>query len=244
MDPKHSAQDVLRCHICETPVPPLYCEICDIHMCSLCSGEHLLDESKEHKVILFKKRGTLFKCKNHSSKICEIYCEHCDIPICSLCIVSKEHQNHNVEDIMNSLGNKKTVLQKDLHELEKSIYTKYQEIAYSIVVQKTDLNENTQIMTTAIDKHGENLHKEIDIIIEKLKSDLNEMDSKYLALLKKQEDEIAHTISVITESIASLKKLLNCSDDNLVFGYKSKNAQFRRLFPKLTVSLPDRKSVV
>lgn len=106
-----------------------------------------------------------------------MHCEQCDIPICTLCIASKEHQTHNVDDIMNSLVKRKTVLQKILQELEISIFPEYQEIASSISVQRADLNENTQKMTTAIDKHGENLHKEIDIFIEKLKSDLNEIDS-------------------------------------------------------------------
>lgn len=114
MDPRHSAQDVLRCHLCETPVPPLYCQICDIHLCSACGGEHLLDESTEHRVVPFKKRGTTPKCKKHLSKICELYCEQCDIPICSVCVSSKEHHTHNIVNILISLETKKNVLEKDL----------------------------------------------------------------------------------------------------------------------------------
>lgn len=198
MDPRQSAQDVLRCHLCETPVPPLYCNICNIHLCLVCAGGHLLDETTEHKVVPFKTQGMITKCKKHSSKICELYCEHCDIPICSLCIASKEHQTHNVNDIMNGLK-KMTVLQQDLQEWEKSIFPKYQEIASSVSNQKADLIKHSEKMTTAIDKHGENLHKEIDNIIKNLKSGLDETNSKYLALLRKQEDKIAQTISEITQ---------------------------------------------
>ncbi|XP_065929918.1 E3 ubiquitin-protein ligase TRIM71-like [Magallana gigas] len=241
MDPRRSAQDVLRCDLCETPVPPpecICCDICDNYLCSPCVGKHLSDLSKEHKVVPFEKRGSTTKCQKHSSKICDLFCKQCGIPICVKCASSKEHIGHEFIEIVETLENQKEIILNDLQELEKSIYPQYEEIVSIIPIQKAGLNENSKQLTKAIDKHGKDLHREIDTIIKKLKSDLDEMESKYLAVLNKEENQITRTFSEIKQSIADLKKLLNSNDVSLVSAYKSRNAEFRRLPPKHTATLP------
>lgn len=194
MDHELCAQDALRCKLCGVTGVLLYCDLCQEHMCKLCVGEHISDESKDHKVVPFKKRGCTLKCQKHCSKICDLYCEHCDIPICTLCVSAKEHKTHDVVDIMNRLESKKHELEKDLDELEKFIYPTYQKISSTLAAQKADLKEHSQKLTITIDRHGEDLHREIDLKIQFMKSDLEEMNLKYLGVLTNQEDEIQRTI--------------------------------------------------
>lgn len=127
---------------------------------------------------------------------------------------------------------KKKILLNELQELENFIYPKYQEIASYNTNQKTNMNENSKKVTSAINKHGEDLHREIDTAVKKLKSELINKNSIHLDVLNKQEEEIYHTISEISRIIIDLKKQLISNDVIIVSAYRSRNAEFRKLPPK------------
>lgn len=57
MDPRLSAQDILRCDPCGTPVPPSYCIYCHVNLCEACTEDHISDESKVHKVVSIEQRA-------------------------------------------------------------------------------------------------------------------------------------------------------------------------------------------
>ncbi|XP_052684074.1 uncharacterized protein LOC128164322 [Crassostrea angulata] len=82
------------------------------------------------------------------------------------------------------------------------------------------------------------MHREIDNIIYKMKSEIFELEEKYLNILQKQEDEITHNISEITQKIDKLRKLLDSNDICLVSNYKSRHFEFIKLPPLLNISLP------
>lgn len=241
MDPEYNLQDVVRCHLCDTPDPKLHCEICRIKLCKACAGEHLLDESKEHKVLPIRKgKSTLKspKCLKHPTKQFELYCKQCDVPMCVHCASSREHRGHKIINIFENYPNKREVLQKDLQEFENYIYPKYEDTATDIKNHIADLKRNTQKLVNSLHLQGEDLHREIDIIVKKQTSYVDKMESKYLANLKKQENEIINSISEIEFIIDHLKKILESNDVHSAFEYKSRNDEFRRLPPISKEFLP------
>nr|XP_022327028.1 uncharacterized protein LOC111126577 [Crassostrea virginica] len=237
-DPMYSLQDVIRCDLCETPVPPKHCDICHIHLCEACVGEHLSDESKDHYIVPFKLRGITPKCTKHSTEVCTQLCTTCNIPVCPLCVASSEHKQHKKQDILTLFETKRKLMQKDLQDWEKSIYPRYQEAATNITVQRAGVNKHSQKLTTALDKQGEALHTEIDTIIQGMKSDIDDMDAQHIAAIDQQEVAINRTIPEITQAILDLKRLLDTSDVCLVSEYTSRTEEFRSLPAQFQVTLP------
>nr|XP_022300258.1 E3 ubiquitin-protein ligase arc-1-like [Crassostrea virginica] len=237
-DPMYSLQDVIRCDLCETPVPPKHCDICHIHLCEACVEKHLSDESEDHYIVSFKQRGSIPKCQYHSTKLCIIYCKDCNVFICTLCSSWGEHVEHKKEKIREAMAEKKELIRKDLQEFEKSIYPKYQEAATNIPVQRSDVNKRSQKLTTALDKQGEALHTEIDTIIQGMKSEINDMDAQHKAAIDQHEIAINKTSTEITQVILDLKRLLDTSDIRLVSEYTSRTEEFRSLPFQFQVTLP------
>lgn len=130
------------------------------------------------------------------------------------------------------------VIERDIEEFKTFIFPEYQKISCDISAQSTAVLKNSKRLLTALDKQGEIWHEEIETIIQKLKSYLGEFDSKHLALLKRQQDKITDTVSEITEYIINLKDSLISNDISTVSTYKSRNEEFKRLPPRLTISLP------
>lgn len=65
-----------------------------------------------------------------------------------------------------------------MKELEISFLPRYQDIVYNIPVQKADVYRNSQELTTAINKRGDDWHKEINTIIGRKKSEIMEIEKK------------------------------------------------------------------
>ncbi|XP_062596451.1 uncharacterized protein LOC134257896 [Saccostrea cucullata] len=243
MDPLDRAQVLLLCDVCQTAALQSHCELCQINLCKACVGEHLSDSSKRHKVVPYKHRTTTPnlnypKCPNHTEKHCELYCEKCDIPVCSTCISSGKHHGHEFKDILQKPNFMKEIFKTDLKELERRILPTYEEISSYLYSEKVKLEKHYGKLTSAVTKQGEDWHREINIIVNKQKSEIDEMKTKHLAAVNKQEKEIKQITSEVKQSIFDLKKLLDSNDVSLTSGYKSRNAEFRSLPPKVNVSLP------
>ncbi|XP_062573468.1 LOW QUALITY PROTEIN: uncharacterized protein LOC134235351 [Saccostrea cucullata] len=242
MDPRTSAQDVMRCDLCETAVVQMHCDTCLVNLCTACVGKHMTsDESKDHKIVKFQARKStpLYPaCTSHSKDLSTMYCNQCDIPVCPKCIASGKHQGHKVSEILEVVNERKNKFVKERNELNDTIYPTYQDIASDVQNRMSQLEKEYGDLSTAITKHGEDWHREIDKLVKKLKAEVDEMKNTQLQTLQKHLDEINKTMSDIKDEIDSVEMSTDTNDLSKLLGVTSNADRYKNLPHKLAPSLP------
>ncbi|XP_052677692.1 uncharacterized protein LOC128158773 [Crassostrea angulata] len=242
MDPLSSAQDIPRCDLCETANVHSYCDFCHVNLCKPCIGDHISDGYDKHKIVPFnERRSTLIypMCKIHPHKNCDFQCEDCgNIFVCSSCTASKQHKGHNFVEVTEVFKTKKDDIKKDKQEFENHISPTYEEISRDLENQLANLDGGYEKLTTTMSKQGEQWHREIDIIINKIKSEISEIKEKHRDILQKHLNEIKQIQSLIKETLHTIRKIEKSTEVSSTIEYSSKIREFRKLPPKVQVSLP------
>ncbi|XP_056005256.1 uncharacterized protein LOC125659661 [Ostrea edulis] len=241
MDPLHSAQDAVRCDLCETAIVQMYCDLCHVNLCIACLGKHVADDYDKHKVVPFHTRkSTLIypKCSTHQTENCKLQCKECDVFVCLLCAAEDKHKGHTFSILSEIYNKRKADITKDSEEIINIISPTYEEMAIDLETQITNLDREYVKFTTVVTKHGEEWHKEVDNVINKVENEIEEMKIKHLGILKKHLDEIKQIRSLIEQSLITLKKMEESNEVSVTMEYRSENKEFRKLPPKVRVSLP------
>ncbi|XP_052677676.1 uncharacterized protein LOC128158757 [Crassostrea angulata] len=242
MDPHSSAQDVPRCDLCETAIVHSYCDFCHFNLCKPCIGDHISDGYQKHIIVPFKeRRSTLIypTCETHPQKNCEFQCEDCgNIFVCSSCTASKQHKGHNFVEVTEVYKTKKEVIKRDTKDLKNQISPKYEEIARDLENQLANLDRGYEKLTTTMSKQGEQWHREIDIVINKMKTELSEIKEKHRDILQKHLNEIKQIQSLIKETLQTIGKIEKSTEVSSTIEYSSKIREFSKLPPKVKVTLP------
>ena len=89
-----------------------------------------------------------------------------------------------------------------------------------------------------MNRQGEAMRKEINSLIQRKQSEIEEMDEQHLDAITKQEDVINKVLHEIKQVILDLQKLLDSDDVCLVSEYTSRNEEFRSLPAQFEVTLP------
>lgn len=234
-----SLQDVVRCHLCERPLPNKHCLNCGVSLCESCVKEHCSQKGSEHKVVPFESRVFAQKCSKHLKNLCEQYCENCSTFVCSVCISSEKHNQHKLHTVSGIVMRRRKEIYFDLQELVKSIYPTYQKTLLNISNFMTVLKKKSDNLKKGLSEQREVWFKEINIIFHNLLSDINCTDDKNRRVLQKQADEVENALGEMEKIINELEILKNTDDILQVSNYKSKIKLFKIIRDVPYIRLPN-----
>nr|XP_022288522.1 uncharacterized protein LOC111100732 [Crassostrea virginica] len=243
MDTDYRAQDVARCDLCKVAIVQSYCDFCHVNLCKPCIGEHISDDySTKHIIVPFQQRkSTLIypKCEKHPNKTCKFQCKDCFVPFCSHCLASKEHnKDHELSKLEEVFNQKKDQIQKDREEIKLHFLSAYEDIATELENKIASLDVDYNILTMELSKHREELHREIDNVINQRQKEIDENKVKHLFILKKHLEEIKHLQSLMQETLHDLIEKKDSNEVNPIIQYSSKNQELSKLPPEVNVSMP------
>lgn len=241
MDLRENTDDVHQCTLCKNTHSDSYCDICHVSLCTNCIGEHISDGHDNHKIVLFKnQRKTLVfpKCLTHSNKTCKLRCEQCKKYMCEICIASKDQKGHTVRVIDDLVEKKKTDIKKDSEELQTVISQTYIDIAKDLQNEIDNLDEGYEKLATAISNKGKERHRNFEVVINKMKSEIIEMKKKHKEVLDKYLSEINKKNSHIQRDITALCQLEEYNVVSDIMAYVSGNKCFDKRPPRVHVSFP------
>ncbi|XP_062618636.1 heat shock 70 kDa protein 12B-like [Saccostrea cucullata] len=241
MDPRTSAQDVIRCDLCETAIVQKYCDFCHVNLCIPCIGKHISDDYDKHKVVPYReKKLTLIypKCSAHQTRSSEFHCKTCETSVCSLCALSDTHRGHTVSPLSDLFYSKKKVIGKDAEELENLISPTYAEIANNIESQIANLNGEYGNLKTTLIKCGEEWHRKVDLIVEKLRIEIEKEKTKHESILKAHLNEIKQIQTLIEQTLLNLTQIEDSNEVSLTMEYISRTKELSKLPPKMQILLP------
>lgn len=231
MDQRSTAQDVIRCDPCKKSIAEMHCDTCLVNLCKPCVGEHMSDESKDHKVVKFQSRKSnpIYPyCSVHPKERCEMHCQPCYKPICSACVASEEHKHHKVTQILQIWESKKQDIEKDKSELQSKIAPLYQKMLDRISERISEIEENAEETDKSITRHSEGWHEEVNKIVKVLKSQNQQRKEVTIKSLKAHSLEMNDALSKIKEVVDLNEDLLFSSILEKAFSYTSQTAAVRK----------------
>uniref|UniRef100_K1Q1T9 Tripartite motif-containing protein 3 n=1 Tax=Magallana gigas TaxID=29159 RepID=K1Q1T9_MAGGI len=153
-------------------------------------------------------------------------------------MASEQHGRHKFVEVTEVFKKKKDDIKKDTQEFQNHISPTYEEIALDLENQLANLDGGYEKLTTTMSKQGEQWHREIDIVINKMKTELGEIKEKHRDILQKHLNEIKQIQSLIKETLQTIRKIEKSTEVSSTIEYSSKIREFSKFPAKVQVSLP------
>lgn len=104
--------------------------------------------------------------------------------------------------------------------------------------QLANLDRGYEKLKKEMSRSGDEWHREIDIIISKIKTEIDEIKMKHKDILQKHLNEIKQIQSLIKQTLLALKEIEKSTEVSPTIEYTSNDGLFSKLPAKICVTMP------
>ncbi|XP_055998947.1 uncharacterized protein LOC130047615 [Ostrea edulis] len=235
-----AAQDVIKCDLCSNSVE-LQCNRCDVRLCGQCVSKHVSKIQTTHEIVTFigrKSDPILPTCQFHLNAKCELKCLTCDSVVCSKCITTV-HKFHDIADLMEIFKSKLDTIHQDVYNLEKICVPQYQNMISNTESRLSTLEPEYQLLKSAIKKHGQDIHRMVDVVTKRFEDEAEKMEKESVSTLKNRVSELSSLLTDIQDLIKENRRLLQSNDVTEAISYNVDMGKFKTVKSEMPVPVPD-----
>lgn len=156
-----------------------------------------------------------------------------DMPVCMNCILGNKLQDSHLEllsDICESLSvSKKDKIRKDLLDLEDNIGPSYDSNLGKVEELLSSVTKQHKDRKNVILDLGDELHKVVDLVINKYLSEAGKMEKEDIDFLQSLKSKFKSSASEIKTAIKEYREFLATDNNKKLAKYQSKNEHFRKM---------------
>ncbi|XP_065927715.1 uncharacterized protein [Magallana gigas] len=172
--------------------------------------------------------------ENSAEEEVKSLCGHkSDMPVCMNCILSNKLQDSHLEllsDICESLSvSKKDKIRKDLLDLEDNIGPSYDSNLGKVEELLSSVTRQHKDRKNVILDLGDELHKVVDLVINKYLSEAGKMEKEDIDFLQSLKSKFKSSASEIKAAIKEYREFLATDNNKKLAKYQSKNEHFRKM---------------
>lgn len=239
-----TAQDAIKCDLCPNSVE-LHCKRCDVRLCGTCVSKHVSKIQNSHEIVSFvsrKSEPSFPVCQFHLNTKCEFHCQTCYIAVCSKCITTG-HKFHKIVDLMEIFKSKLDSIQQSSDDLEMVCLPKFQNILSHSELRLSTIATEYQILKSAIKKHGQDMHRIVDVVTKRFEDEAEKMEHESMTELKNHISETRRSIEEMHSLIEENKRLMLSNDVGKALSYDADIERYRKGKQEIRASVPDFKRV-
>ena len=215
-----------------------HCNTCGDTLCSNCKITHQKSKATgHHSVVPYGERlrpdhvSSLF-CQDHKGTECTYWCEKCVKAACIDCVTST-HNGHRMIKLEAILKDKRTMLQRELANLESGVLKEWKGLLVDAKQVTADYLDKVDGVEKELDAQAKKFHDKVEEIFKTSKKQLEVIRATNLDILHQQEKTISEGLEKVKQEIRECEDKLRNGEVARLLQYEGSEDKERETLPHI-----------